>query len=110
MGWLRGRGLCGALRCGGERQREVEAGAVAKLAFSPDASAVSLHNVLDDGEAEAGAAGLARARLVDAIKALEDALEMLGGDAGAEVLNGELHLGGEQTRAGARCACRIWRT
>ena len=59
------------------------------------------HDVLDDGEAEAGAAGFARAGLVDAIEALEDALQVLGGDAGAEVLNGELDLRGEQARTDA---------
>ena len=59
---------------------------------------MGLHNVLDDGEAEAGAAGFARARLVDAVEALEDALQVLGGNAGAEVLNGELDLRGEKAR------------
>ena len=82
-----------------KRQREVELCAVAEFAFGPDAAAVGLHDVLDDGEAEASPAGFARAGFVDAIEALEDALQMLGGNAGAEVLNGELHLRSEQARA-----------
>jgi hypothetical protein len=46
------------VRRGREGQREVERCALAKLAFSPDPSAVGLHDVLDDGETKAGAAGL----------------------------------------------------
>ncbi len=95
------RGLRGGLRSRRQWQREMEAGALAEFAFSPDAAAVSLHNVLDDGKAEAGAAGFARARLVNAVEALKDALQVLGGDAGAEVLNGELHFGSEQARGSA---------
>ncbi len=44
------------------------------------------HDVLDDGEAETGAAGFAGAGLVDAVEALEDAAEVLFGHARAEVL------------------------
>ena len=58
-------------------KREVESGAGAELAFRPDAAPMGLHDVLHDGQAQAGAAGLARARLVDAIEALEDALQVL---------------------------------
>ena len=47
------------------------------------------HDVLGDGEAEAGASGFAGAGFVDAIKAFEQAGEMFGGDAGAGVLNEE---------------------
>ena len=47
-------------------------------------------DVAGDGEAEAGAAGLAGAGLVDAVEALEDAGEVLGGDARAEVAHAEL--------------------
>ena len=35
-------------------QREVELCALAKFAFSPDAAAMGLDDVLDDGEAETG--------------------------------------------------------
>ena len=49
------------------------------------------HDVLGDGEAEAGASGFAGAGFVDAIEALEQAREVLGGNAGAEVLDEEFH-------------------
>ena len=42
-----------------QRQREVEGRALSERAFRPDASAVGHDNMLDDGQAEAGAAGLA---------------------------------------------------
>jgi hypothetical protein len=42
---------------------------------------VSLDDRADDREADAGSATLARARGVDAIEALEDPVEVLGGDA-----------------------------
>ena len=76
-------------------QREVEGGAAAQFAFCPDASAVGQDDVLDDGQTEAGAARLARARFINAIEALEDAGEVFAGDAGAEVADGELDLGGD---------------
>jgi hypothetical protein len=50
---------------------------------------VGEHYVFGDGEAEAGASGFAGAGFVDAIKAFEQAGEMFGGDAGAEVLDEE---------------------
>ncbi len=49
------------------------------------------HDVLGDGEAEARASGLAGPGFVDTVEAFEQAREMLGGDAGAEVLNEEFH-------------------
>src|SRR5208337_462755 len=59
--------------------------------FYPDAAAMRINDVLDDGEAQASAAGFAGAGLVYAIETLEYAFQMLGCDAGAEVLNTELH-------------------
>ena len=47
--------------------------------------------MLDYGEAEAGAAGLARVAFVDAVEALEDAALRLGRDAHAVVGDGEAH-------------------
>ena len=46
--------------------------------------------MLGDREAEAGAAQLAAARLVDAIKALEEARQVLSGNAGAVVAHVDL--------------------
>ena len=62
---------------GRQGQGEVEGLAGAEFAFGPDAAAVGQDDVLDDGQAEAGAARLAGARFVDAIEALEDAIEVL---------------------------------
>src|SRR3954471_22514631 len=45
----------------GQRQREVERRPMAQLTFSPNATTLALHEMLNDGEAQAGAALLARA-------------------------------------------------
>ena len=58
-----------------------------EFAFGADGAAVGEHDVLGDGEAEAGAAGFAGTRFVDAIEAFEKARQMFGGDAGAEILH-----------------------
>src|SRR3954452_8742338 len=49
------------------------------------------HHVADDGEAAARAAGLPAAGTVDAIEALEDALEVARRNPHAVVLDGELY-------------------
>ena len=48
-------------------------------------------HVADDREAEAGASGLAAPTAVDAVEALEDALEVVGGDAHAPVGHRQPH-------------------
>jgi hypothetical protein len=75
-----------------QRQSEVKRNAFAKNALSPDAPAVGLDDVLDDGETQAGSARLARASLVDTIEALKDALQVFRGNAGPKILHSELHL------------------
>ncbi len=62
-----------------------------QFAFGADGAAVGQHDVLGDGEAEAGASGFAGAGFVDAIEAFEQAREVLGGDAGAEILDEEFY-------------------
>src|SRR5258707_580634 len=57
------------------------------------------HDVLGDGEAQSGAARFAGAGFVDAIEALEQARQMFGSDAGAEVANVELDTVIGSTRA-----------
>ena len=42
---------------------------------------MDLGDVLDDGEAKARSAGLAAARCIDAVEALEDSLEVAGVEA-----------------------------
>jgi hypothetical protein len=51
--------------------------------LSIELAAVALHHVLDDGQAQAGAAGLARAAAVDAVEALGQARQVLARDADA---------------------------
>ena len=63
---------------------------MAELTLGPDAPTVRLHNVLHDGQAKAGAAGLAGAGFVDPVEALEDAAQVLLRHALAEVLDAEL--------------------
>src|SRR3954469_17275134 len=63
---------------------EEECATVAEFAFGADGAAVGEHDVFGDGQTEAGAAGLAGAGFVDAVEALEETRQMLGGDAGAE--------------------------
>ena len=67
------------------RKVDAEGAAPAEAAVDGDAAAVGLGDVLDDGEAEAGAAELAAARLVDAVEALEEPRQVLARDAAALV-------------------------
>src|SRR2546427_11405573 len=71
------------------RQLEREAAALADLALQVDAAAVRLHDVAHDGEPEAGRAELAAVGTLH--EALEDALALLGGDAGPAVGDGHEH-------------------
>ena len=64
----------GSLGVRGDGQGEREGRSDALLGLDPDASIVLFHDVAGDGEAQAGAAGLAAdARPVDLVEALEDA-------------------------------------
>ena len=58
------------------------------------------HDVLGDGESQAGASRFTGARFIDAVKAFEQAGEVLGGDAGAEIADVEFHgpLGGARAQ------------
>ena len=58
---------------------------MAGLGLDLDLPAVALHHVLDDGQAQAGAAGLARSAGVDAVEALGQARQVLARDARAAV-------------------------
>src|ERR1700722_20964709 len=95
------------VRLGGARsallsswEGEQESAAVVEFAFGADGATGGEHDVLGDSEAEAGAAGFARSRFVDAIEALEKARQMLGSDARAEILHVEF----DSTAGGARGA------
>src|SRR5215831_9370459 len=68
-----------------EGEGEGEDGAAVIFALDRDLAAVGLDDMLDDGEAQARAAGLARAGLVHAVETFEDARQVLGHDADAGV-------------------------
>ena len=78
--------LRGALYDG---QREGEGAAVARLALDPDAAAVVFHDLLADGQAEAGAFGLVGERVAYLLEFLEDLGLIGGGDADAGVLDAD---------------------
>src|SRR3989441_13142750 len=67
------------------RQREANGGPLALDAVDRQLPAVREHEVPDDGEAEPGAAQLARARLVDTVEALGDPGQVRARDADARV-------------------------
>src|SRR5438045_6047285 len=64
-------------------EEDAEAAALADGALRGDGAAHGLDQVAHDRQAEAEAAGAARARRVGAVEAVEDAVEVLGGDADA---------------------------
>src|SRR5262245_55916607 len=80
------RPMAGASRpaCGSavdRRQPDREGRAVPKLGGDHQLAAVTIEDVLDDGQAQTGAALLPARRHVDAIEALGQPRQMLGGDA-----------------------------
>src|SRR5436190_17266322 len=70
---------------GGDGQANADAGADADCAAQVEGAAVALDDVLDDGEAKAGAAGFAAARRIDAVEALGHSRQMLARDSGPVV-------------------------
>ena len=80
----------------GEGEDELKAAGGAET--DGDLALMEEDGVLDDGEAEACAAHLAGATLVDAIESLEKMRNMLGSDAGAVV--------GETECVGFRVLCK----
>jgi hypothetical protein len=75
-------------RLGGDG--EMERGALARDALHPHRAAHQLGQPLADGEAEAGAAVLARGRRVELAELLEQAVDAIGGDADAGVAHGDV--------------------
>ena len=72
---------------GGGWQRKRKAGAFSGLAIDDDLTAVSLHHLLHDSQAQSGAAGGASAGGVDAIEAFEEVRQMFGRDANSGILH-----------------------
>src|SRR5438874_322734 len=73
------------------RKKDAEGAAFAEAGVQLDLAAVCLDDFLGDGEAQAGALGLARKQVVAAVEALEDPLPILRADPGAVVLHLDGH-------------------
>src|SRR5271154_5584289 len=72
------------------REARGESAALARCAVDQQHALVPRQRMLHDGQPEARASGFARAAAVHAVKALGEARQMLGVDADAGVLYGEL--------------------
>ncbi len=66
---------------GGSGEEDNEFGAAAESAFNGDGAPHLFHHLLHDGQAQAGAAGGARARFIYAVEAFEDAFQIFAGNA-----------------------------
>src|SRR5690606_13880012 len=77
-----------------QRQKHGEPAALAELALDRETAAMAVEDVLYDGEAEAGAAQLARTAAIDAIESLGEARDVLGRNALALVGDGHLRRDG----------------
>src|SRR5512143_140746 len=82
------------------RKARAESAALAGPALDRERGLMARERMLDDGQAEARAAGLARAAAVDAIEPLGQPRQVLRVDADAGVLDRELAAG--RTRAPAQ--------
>ena len=74
-----------------DREPEEKSRTVGELAFGADRAAMGEHDVLGDGEAQTGASGLAGASFIDAVETLEEAGQVLGGNAGTEIADEEFY-------------------
>src|SRR5258708_22066967 len=72
---------------------DAKSAAAARRAPDVESSLMAVQHVLDDREAQARAAGFARAAAVDAIEALGQPVDMLRFHADARVVHGEGQLG-----------------
>ena len=70
-----------------------------QFALGANGTAMGQHDVFGDGESQPSAAGFSGARFVHAIEALEEPREVLGGNAGAEILHAKFDCMGNRTRA-----------
>src|SRR5689334_17971550 len=89
---------------GGTRQADGERGALTEPAGNRDAAVHRPNEVLDDRQAQAGAAELAGAGLVHPVEALEDARQVVLGNADAGVLDVEAGLAAVEPPADAEAA------
>ena len=70
-----------------------------EFAFGADGAAVGNHDVFGDSQPKAGASGLAGAGFIDTIETFEEARQVFGSDAGAEILDIEFDGVGNGARA-----------
>ena len=94
-GFLKGgRGLgiwVGSFSVSGHRRGESDGGAFADLGLDADLAPVGFDQLFDDCQADPRSAGLAGARLVRAVEALEDEGYVLRVNARAVILHAHLH-------------------
>src|SRR5918992_5170598 len=92
-------------------QIDDKAAALSDLTLDEQMAAVAAQDVLDDGEAEAGAAEVTRARRVDPEEPLGDPRQMFARDAGAVIAHRDAHgrAAGQRPGAGGRCVETIGR-
>ena len=86
----RGLDLIRRKMSGAQRQHDAERGPVPDPAFGPDLSAVQLHELLDESQADAAAFVGPASRALDAMEPLEEAGHLLCRDSGARVADREL--------------------
>src|SRR5579871_230528 len=72
------------------RKGENEGASGVQLAFGADGSALRLHHILGNCEAEAGSSGLPGTGFINPVEAFEDAVEVFGGNSLAKVADTEL--------------------
>src|SRR5207302_6292115 len=85
-----------------DRQRHGKSASFAERACNANRAAHRNEEVVDDGKAQAEAAGGACARCIGTVEAFKDALEVLGGDAYAVIFNDECEMLGVRAFEGQR--------
>lgn len=73
------------LAIGSNWERNSKEGTAAESAFGFDQATMQVHDPARDGEAQTGAAGLARAGLIGAVEALENVRQVFFADADATI-------------------------
>ncbi len=74
----------------GSRKCKQKSRSRAQFAFRPNLASMRLNNVLHDRQPKPGSTCFTRASLVHSVKALEDSIKMLRGNARAKILHSEL--------------------
>src|SRR5256885_10552993 len=91
---------------GGQWQHHGKRAALAHGALHVDAAAVGLGDPAGDGQPQAGPAAAPGARAVQAVEPLEDACELVGGNAGPRIAHREAGGGGPPPKPAGRVGPR----